>query len=213
MFYSLDEPGSGSTMINPALDNFPKEAALIGAMVVGYGELDITMVSCAGNAMAMTLPLLDALDQVNSEYTRIEIIRRLATPAFDTLGLATQFNRALAAQNECREVRNTFAHCHYGYDYKSGLMYVKARDLFAQNRKPPDLPWRDLTVEGLELQEAYFEATRKLWLWLDVSLPYIRKKQPSAFDEPPMPSIPPRDAGASTYYTNRAMAEAEAVKA
>ena len=85
-------------MINPALHAFPEEAALIGSMVVGYGELDITMVSCAGNAMEMTLPLLDALDQVNSEFTRIEIIRRLASPAFDRLGILPQFTNALAAQ-------------------------------------------------------------------------------------------------------------------
>jgi hypothetical protein len=200
-------------MINPALHTFPDEAALIGAMVVGYGELDITMVSCAGNAMQLLLPLLDALDQVNSEFTRIEIVRRLASPAFERLGLLPQFTRALAAQNECREVRNTFAHCHYGYDYKSGLMYVKARDLFSSTKKPSELPWRDLTVDGLKTQEAYFEATRKLWLWLDMSLPYARKKEPSAFDEPVLSDSPPRDGGASSYYTNRAMAEAKASKA
>jgi hypothetical protein len=197
-------------MINPALHNFPEESALIGAMVVGYGELDITMVSCAGNAMELTLPLLDALDQVNSEFTRIEIVRRLATPAFERLGLLPNFNRALAAQNECREVRNTFAHCHYGYDYKSGLLYVKARDLFASNRKPSELPWRDLSVEGLKKQEAFFEATRKLWLWIDLSMPYIRKERPSPYDEPSLPDVPPRDAGASSYYTDRAAAAAEA---
>lgn len=190
-------------MINPALHAHPDEAAVIGAMVVGYGELDITMVSCAGNAMALTLPLLDALDQVNSEFTRIEIVRRLATPAFEGLKLLPQFTRALAAQQECREVRNTFAHCHYGYDYRSGLLYVKARDLFATSRRPADLPWRALTVESLKLQESYFEATRKLWLWIDMSLPHIRKGDHSPFDEPTIPDTPPRDAGASDYYTNQ----------
>lgn len=187
-------------MINPALETYPDECSLIGRMVVGYGELDITMVSTSGDAMGMTLPLLDALDQVQSEQKKIVVVRKLAEASFGRLGLGEQFDQALTSIERCRVMRNYLAHCHYSDsamlgDKPARLLSVKAHDLFSLERRVHDLPWRVQTVASLSIQEKYFEDVRKIWLWLNLTVPGRRKKQDDAFDYPGLPLAPPADAG------------------
>ncbi len=179
-------------MINPALERHPAEAGLIGALVVGYSELDIAMVEAAGYALEMRLPLLDAVEVVNSELSRIEVVRRLAGPRFAKIGFDEHFTYAVDAQHFCREVRNHYAHCHYADFGPDGpLVTVKARDLFSDPAQTIQrLPWRIVSVDLLSAQERYFEHARKWWLWLGHAVPRVLKGKeplvaaPEATDKP-----------------------------
>ncbi|MCP8884833.1 hypothetical protein NIM87_15090 [Devosia sp. XJ19-1] len=179
-------------MINPALHAFPSEASLIGQMVVGYGEIDISMVSAVGKAMGMMFQLLDALEEVQSEMRRIVVVQKLARGKFVALGLADEFDQAISAMEFCRETRNYFAHCHYG-DFGDGvLVTVKAKDMFAMPGSIDDLNWRRHTVETLTALEQYFTHCRAYWLWLDQKITH-----PDHFSIlwPGAVARPPRDGG------------------
>lgn len=47
-------------MINPVHETFPQEASLIGLMVIGYSELDISLCFMAGLALGGKWTVLDA---------------------------------------------------------------------------------------------------------------------------------------------------------
>lgn len=187
-------------MINPALSRFPEHAALIGTLVIGYSELDISMVDAAGTAIGLRFPLLDAAEAVNSELTRIELVRRMSQKHFAHIGLEQQFLHAISCQDFCREVRNYYAHCHYA-DFDAGkvLAVVKAKDLFSdQSMTVAKMPWRLIEDEILIRQEAFFENTRSWWLWLSHAVELLRKGKQPTINEPSKLERPPKLGGAYT---------------
>lgn len=179
-------------MISPALHRCPDKAAMIGLLVVGYGELDIAMVDAAGTAIGLRFPLLDAVEAVNSEVTRIEVIKRMTQKHFAHVGIEEQFLHAIDAQGFCREVRNYYAHCHYAdFENSTILATVKAKDLFSdQSMTVQKMPWRQVPKDLLLAQEAYFVHTRMWWLWLQHAVGTLVKGHQPELNEPPKPPKP-----------------------
>jgi hypothetical protein len=176
-------------MINPALTKFPEEAALIGMLVIAYSELDISMVDAAGTVIGLRFPLLDAAEAVNSEMTRIELVKRMSQKHFAHIGLEPQFMHAVSCQDFCREVRNHYAHCHYAdFEASTVLAVVKAKDLFSdQSMTVARMPWRHIDKGILLAQESFFENTRAWWLWLAHAAEFLLEgKQPKIHEPPKM---------------------------
>lgn len=170
------------------------EAALIGRLVVGYGEMDISMVIVAGKALGLQFPLLDAIEEVYSERSRIELIRKLSSAKLSQLGLNAKFEQALLATDTCREIRNHYAHCHYG-DFGDGLLTVKAKSLFSIATSASDLPWRRISVATLTVQADFFSYARACWLWLDHATSRALKGKIDFYKDIPVQQPPRRDDG------------------
>src|SRR5579863_711036 len=60
--------------LNPAFDQFPKEAALIGRMVTSFGELELTFSMLAGTALKDQSLALRAVYRGRSTGGRIDLV-------------------------------------------------------------------------------------------------------------------------------------------
>ena len=78
-------------MINPAFLKYPEEARLLGELVLGYGELDISFCMMCGVATKRQFELLHAVNQVRSETARLDIANALSVNYFQELGLTHEY--------------------------------------------------------------------------------------------------------------------------
>lgn len=152
-------------MINPALYQSPRHARLIGMMVVGYGELEITLALSAGFVLQQQFQVLHAIEKIMSESVRINVIDALASKAFDDLGFQPIYAEALGRIRYCLKIRNQYAHAHWS-KFGKHLKFVFAEDIFKHPEK--ELPWKTLPLSVLKAQEAFFINTRKWLMYLEM---------------------------------------------
>jgi hypothetical protein len=188
-----------SGMINPAFINYPEEAALLGAMVIGYGEIDLSFAHMAGLVVGQTYAVLDACHAVRSETARLDVAHALAAGAFKRVNLEDEYTYTHAAVRHCLRIRNQHAHSQWG-DLE-GLHLSNAERAFSQPLKP--IEWKPITLELLKQQEAYFEHTRLCVLTMITLLEqaqkrvqHIRLTMPKALPRPNLHSQPPKQARA-----------------
>jgi hypothetical protein len=160
---NLASSSLGSDMINPAFINFPEEASLLGAMVIGYGELDLSFAHMAGLAIGQTYAVLDACHVIRSESGRLDIANALAVNSFRQMKLGEEYEYSHKAVRFCLKLRNQHAHSQWG-EIEGRLMFSSAEGAFRQPLQP--IRWNLITLDLLKKQEAYFEHTRKCLLTL-----------------------------------------------
>lgn len=174
-------------MINPAFVRYPEEAKLLGEMVLGYGELDITFCMMCGKAIHQQFELLHAVNQVRSETARLDIANAMAGKGFSTLGLEAEYARLLRCMRVCLRIRNQWAHSQWGDMDPHGLAFTRTDgDVFAAPVKPT--VWLSIKVDLLRKQEAYFEHTRlRLLVLLSNLTPILVGKKGLLRPPPEMP--------------------------
>ncbi|MER9646814.1 hypothetical protein [Mesorhizobium sp. M0199] len=171
-------------MINPAFLSYPEEARLLGAMVLGYGELDISFTLAAGTAVDQKFALLHAVNQVRSESARLDITHAIASGGFAKLGLAVEYAGMHKAMRFCLKVRNQWAHSQWGDWNPDGLGFTRTDgEVFALPIKP--LRWNSITLPLLQKQEAFFEYTRRCILTVTTNLTPILSGKPALIKMPP----------------------------
>jgi hypothetical protein len=180
-------------MINPALEQSPEHLKLIGPMVVGYPELEITFAHIAGLVLKLRWEVLNAAEQVLSETAKIKLIHALARRAFDATELKDDYQFAYQAIFYCSEWRNKYAHSQWKRE-DDELWFAHGRDFFeGADPTGDDLPWIAVPLQFLQEQEAYFEGTRKWLIWLEYTL-ITRNKRLAALPKPsrmPRRPVPP----------------------
>lgn len=169
-------------MINPAFINFPEEELFLGRMVIGYGELEISLIHLAGVAIGRKWEVLHACHCVRTEIGKIDIANALAKEAMATHGLGTEFSTLVGHMRHCLKIRNQYAHSHWG-DLNGTLSFMNADKTFETPMKP--INWKSLSIGLIKLQESFFENTRKWLLFLLITLeerernhiPYLKRPE------------------------------------
>ena len=173
--------------MNPAFLNFPEEAALIGAMVIGYGELELSFGALAGGAMQHKFAVLNALHCVRSETNRIEIADALCKTAIESLGFKAEYEVMLQALRYCLKIRNEYAHSHWAE--MEGKLFVTDGEKALKNVGSRPL-WFPVPLDMLKKQEAFFENTRMQILALDMNSELILNGKRAAIKTPPQFPLP-----------------------
>jgi hypothetical protein len=94
------------------ISQYPNEAAIIGQIVIGYGELEIALMNTVQAARNGDLDTtLKTMFRSRGESRRIEVGDALGRQAFTRLGFGREFETAIANMNYCRRMRNQYAHC------------------------------------------------------------------------------------------------------
>ena len=156
-------------MINPALTKYHSECKIIGELILGYSELDLSFSYMCGIATGKRYELLNAVNKVRSEASRLDIADALAAPTFSSLGLKDEYASIKRSMLYCKDVRNQWAHSQWGDMEPYGLAFTRVDgDVFAQPTTP--LKWLSVTTDLLEKQEAYFEHTRNCILVTESNL-------------------------------------------
>jgi hypothetical protein len=146
--------------IMPVFLKYPGEAAIIGRLLAGYGELEFCLAECVSdhvhnNDAAFRLMFRTRLGETEKIRAADSLIRR----PLAELGLATEYADAHGAIGWCVKVRNQYAHCHWTEQHKGGLAFAKLRDRYENATTKPvvEIPV-DMTL--LTAQEDYFCYTR-----------------------------------------------------
>jgi hypothetical protein len=103
---------------------FPQEAAIIGRLVSGYGEIEYIYANCLVLALSSQNVAMRTYFGVKSESTRLDIAKNLMQDAYAEVGLKDRFEAVHSQVKYCRTIRNTFAHCHWESHIAHGLFYV-----------------------------------------------------------------------------------------
>jgi hypothetical protein len=156
----------------PIHNTFPREMAVIGRLLVDYGELELDLMNCVQVARSFDLnATLKAMFRVRGETNRIDIADGLGRTAYVVVNLETEFDNMIAAMKHCLRIRNKYAHAYWhDPDMGKNLCYVSLEELA---KEPAEV--RDLTTlkfffidEALLLrQEGFFWYTRNLITYLN----------------------------------------------
>jgi hypothetical protein len=149
--------------LNPAFDNYPIEAALIGRMVTSFSELELTFSLIACTAIKDQSLGLRAIYRGRSTSGRIELADVLIRNAIADTNLEPDYEEVIGAMRHCSAIRNNYAHCQWspGLD---GLFFANLEEA-ASRAKGFDMDQKHVDLKLVTEQEAYFDYTRSLLLY------------------------------------------------
>ena len=114
----------------------PKEAAIVGRIVAGYGELEYAMSLCLGTAIGDEDAAYKCFFRTRGEEQRIEIADALMRHVFSKHELIGEYGETIGAVRWCRKLRNQYAHAHWmGYQGTWPLFHEFGRGCKSTRRR------------------------------------------------------------------------------
>ena len=156
----------------PIHGRFPTQMAIIGRLLVDYGELELDLMNCVQVARQCDLnSTLKAMFRVRGETNRIDIADGLGRSPYAAVGLTAEFDAMIQALRYCLRIRNKYAHA-YWHDPNQGteLCYVSLEELAREDDEVRDLAALTFFFVDAPLllqQEQFFEYTRSLITYLN----------------------------------------------
>jgi hypothetical protein len=124
------------------------EGVVLGRILAGYGELELTMCECLiAVENIFDLPITDIFGE-RGEQTRIKTAKKRLLAEYTKANLQTELVETLDDMEWCRLIRNQYAHCSWYWTQKGGLCFVNLEELAEQtsaiislmgNRHPIDV--------------------------------------------------------------------------
>ncbi len=170
-------------------DEHPQEQALVGRMLMAYGEFESQTAKLVGHAFDGNYALGGRIFwRVHGAAARIDVADAIIRPFFESIGLLGQWSNALGALRYCKDIRNQYAHCNWFTEKGKPLTFIN----FDKDVASPEgelmlqLYPTDLTL--LQKQCEYFEYTNDWLFFLDCRC--RRRRGVSAPDAVAPKSIP-----------------------
>ena len=148
-----------------------QEGKIIGKILAGYGELEVTVMSCLVAVEGqLDLPIRQLFGRMSAER-RINLARKALSPDFTKAGLGAEMKEALRDLDWCRKLRNQYAHCQWGWTSADGLFFVNLEQLADQVDPISEVMGhpRHIDVPLLQEQEAYCNYVRESLMYLDTA--------------------------------------------
>ena len=177
-------------------ENFPKEKALIGEMVIAYGEIEFAIATILGSIHGQDANIATRiLFRVKGESPRLEVADAIIRPVMENSGLVGKWDCAYGAAKYCKNIRNQYTHCHWWAE-KELLMFLnfdrmaeKRVGVLTTNFEPIDLPL-------IERQHQYFDYCTRLLYFLHTEYrrrvgisPIPDVSEPKSIPEPPRSNL------------------------
>jgi|SRR5271154_4660112 len=96
--------------IMPAFQKFPPEARIIGDLLTGYTDLELSLLNCVQVVRNDFDAVLKAMFRVRGETNRVKVADGLGLNRYRELGLDVEFSDAIDAMLHCVKIRNQYAH-------------------------------------------------------------------------------------------------------
>jgi hypothetical protein len=179
----------GSYRINPAFDRHPEEAAIIGRILAGFGEIEFLVVRCAGHAVAMEDQMWRAFYRLRMTSARLELADAFMKPAYSLIGLRIEYDITYDMVIRCLAIRNQYAHCNWA-DHsaflEAGLFFADIQDA-AQSEEPIELSlaFRHIDVPLLEKQYRHFQTTMEWLMYLETEFANLKGRLSQHWPKPP----------------------------
>ena len=145
-----------------------EEGKIIGKILAGYGELEVTVLSCLVAVEGqLDLPIRQLFGRMSAER-RINLARKRLLPDFTKAGLGAEMKEALRELDWCRELRNQYAHCQWGWTSADGLFFANLERLADQQNPISNVMDQRcyIDVPLLQEQEAYCNYVREFFTYL-----------------------------------------------
>jgi hypothetical protein len=182
-------------------DIHPKEKALIGEMIMAYGEIEFALVALIGLFFDMDFDrAVRILFRVNGEGPRLAVADAILLKPLKDKGFEDRWNLEYGAVKKCKSIRNQYAHCHwYKKDPKdpaSPLRFMNLdSDASTRDLEEVTINFATVDLELLEKQHRYFDYALTLLYVLEShfrvskGLESIRDlTAPKSIDAPPLSS-------------------------
>ena len=175
-----------SLTVMPAFFQCADEAAIIGRLLAGYGELEFQLCTCLSLGLGDEDTGVRVMFRLRSERGRLDVADALMRGPYAEAALETEYAEAIGAARGCLKLRNQYAHRHW-VATRTGLWFTNLEDAATSSSGAlPRLPLRRLSVELLRDQEAYFAYAMDCLLFLEGELKVRRRQIPSSpFEMPP----------------------------
>ena len=131
---------------------------VVGRLLVGYGELEFTLLECLAVALDDEDSALRTFFRLRSEANRADVADALIRPIAIRFGLQSVYEDAITALGLCRSIRNNYAHCHWAYRGAGVVNFVKFEET-TKKRDSNNLKLYQLSLELVRKQDDYFEYT------------------------------------------------------
>jgi hypothetical protein len=145
------------------------EGIVIGRLLAGYGELEVTLCACLIAVEGMLdLPIRTIFGERGAQKRILNARRELQTD-FANANLSAELIDTLSDIEWCRQIRNQYSHCQWYWTVQEGLCFVNLEELASQpdvitevmaNRHPIDSPL-------LEAQENFFWYVKQCFMHLE----------------------------------------------
>jgi hypothetical protein len=159
-------------LLLPAFHKRKKNAASIGRLVAGYGEIEFLLAWCVGTALACQTPSEAGMSKgehrahyehegiaqlyvKRGESARIDFAKQAMGPVITRYHLDDVFHDAVMLVQLCLKIRNLFSHCNWDQSSKRGLFFVSLEDS-AKQHPPLHLRTRHAGTKSLDIAEGYF---------------------------------------------------------
>jgi hypothetical protein len=107
----------------PAFHAYPKEAAAIGRLLAGYGELEFFLARCVSIPAGDLSTACRILFRSRGEEHRISTADAILSPHYEKHNLIEIWQRVRRGLSWCKGTRNQFSHCHWLND-PGGLFFT-----------------------------------------------------------------------------------------
>jgi hypothetical protein len=177
-------------------ENFPKEKALIGEMLIAYGEIEFVitrMLAAFFKDTGSEDTAARMFFRVKGEGPRLDVADAILRPQLKKFSLSGKWGNALGAARHCKTIRNQFAHCHWFLDQENKVLSFMNLDVDAASGEGEMLVrFEPIDLPLIEAQHQYFDYAIALLYFLDQE--YRRKqgmKSAHDFSEPKSIPQPP----------------------
>jgi hypothetical protein len=184
-------------MLSPGLTQCKEEAALIGAMLANYGELEFCLTHCLGAVLGDINSAFKKMYVERGEERRIKTCEKMR-PHFVAIKRESEFADTMKQVRHCKLIRDQYAHGWFSWSAfslgwgegahsrKVTLKLVSLEDAVQEpagiDAKPVNLP-----LDLVQAQAAYFLNAQDWILWLQSEIESAAGKPWS-----PTPSLPTR---------------------
>lgn len=168
-----------STLSHP-LSLFPEESAVIGSLVIGYGEIEYDLATCVEAVMGDAEPSrgFKAMYCSKGEDGRPKLADVLCRSSFAQRGLGDAFSETLDGVRHCKKIRNQYAHSNWTtakaavgeiHEWSEGGLRLVLLEESARKAGPMIFELRTITLELLNEQDAYFRNVRDWLIYLRIA--------------------------------------------
>lgn len=143
---------------------FPDHSSRICALLTGYGELEFLTYCAVSAAQQEDDVSFRVLFRLRNESQRIDIADAILFPSAEKNNIAGQYGHVIGALRHCRNIRNTYAHCHWQTP-DGRLSYCDLQET-AKTQSNTRLQFVSAELDFLDEQLSYFTYCSDGLLWL-----------------------------------------------
>jgi hypothetical protein len=157
------------TRVRKVHERFPDEMRIIGQLLTDYVELEISLMNCVQVVHDDLDGVFKAMFRPRGETKRIDIADGLGRTSYEKWGLGTEFAMAIGAMRHALKIRDQYSHCIWQASVNE-LKFGGLEELASDNQPLSDLDdvaFKEITLDLLEEQYAYFVYTDHLLRWVN----------------------------------------------